>query len=130
MQDLHSVLQIQPRKHVLDGAEYTGPTRQHELDHTRSGDRSALSGVDHEAGTDDAISPRCGLVGSSAGWNKYCRRKCQKHDLLDPKPLRSVQRCDTTPTPTCYRVVRTVRRCVGESWGAVGTYCGPFCGTP
>ena len=27
-------LRIQPRKYVLDGAHYTAPTRQHELDHT------------------------------------------------------------------------------------------------
>ena len=27
-------VQIQPMKHVLDHAEYTAPTRQHELDHT------------------------------------------------------------------------------------------------
>ena len=28
------VAQIQPRKHGLDDAGYTAPTRQHELDHT------------------------------------------------------------------------------------------------
>ena len=27
-------VQIQPREHVLDHADYAGPTRQHELDHT------------------------------------------------------------------------------------------------
>ena len=27
-------VQIQPRKHVLDHADHTAPTRQHELDHT------------------------------------------------------------------------------------------------
>ena len=33
VQDL-CVVQIQPRKHTVDGAGYTAPTRQHELDHT------------------------------------------------------------------------------------------------
>ena len=28
------VAQMQPRKHALDDADYTAPTRQHELDHT------------------------------------------------------------------------------------------------
>ena len=28
------IVQIQPRKHVLDHAGYTASTRQHELDHT------------------------------------------------------------------------------------------------
>ena len=28
------MVQIQPRKLVLDHADYTAPTRQHELDHT------------------------------------------------------------------------------------------------
>lgn len=31
------VVQIQPRKPVLDHADYTSPPRQDELDHTRSG---------------------------------------------------------------------------------------------
>ena len=34
-------MQLQPRKHELDHADYTAPTRQHELDHT-----------DHTAHTD------------------------------------------------------------------------------
>ena len=35
VQDLHSpVVQIQPKKPVLDHADDTAPTRQHELDHT------------------------------------------------------------------------------------------------
>ena len=29
-----TAVQIQPRKHVLDHADHTAPTRQHELDHT------------------------------------------------------------------------------------------------
>ena len=33
------IVQIQPRKHALDHAGCTGPTRQHELDHTRSRNR-------------------------------------------------------------------------------------------
>ena len=28
------IVQIQPRKHALDLADYTAPPRQHELDHT------------------------------------------------------------------------------------------------
>ena len=28
------IVQIQPRKYVLDDADHTAPTRQHELDHT------------------------------------------------------------------------------------------------
>ena len=39
------VVQIQPRKHALDHAGYTAPTRQHELDHT-----------DHTDHTDQYIS--------------------------------------------------------------------------
>ena len=31
------IVQILPRKLVLDRADYTGPIRQHELDHARSG---------------------------------------------------------------------------------------------
>ena len=45
---------MQPMKYVLDYADYTAPTRQHELDHT---DQeciywylSALIGLDHEVG--------------------------------------------------------------------------------
>ena len=34
VQDLHSIVQIQPRKHVLGHADYAAPTRQHELDRT------------------------------------------------------------------------------------------------
>ena len=34
MQDLCSTLQIQPRKYVLDRAEYSAPTPQHGLDYT------------------------------------------------------------------------------------------------
>ena len=30
------IVQIQPRKHVINCADYAGPTRQHELDHTAS----------------------------------------------------------------------------------------------
>ncbi|CAN0460669.1 unnamed protein product [Laminaria digitata] len=52
-------------------ADCTGPTRQHELDHTwyRSGNRSALIDLDHEVGIDDLsdvwlvlfVSPRMPL---------------------------------------------------------------------
>ena len=53
MQDL-CIVQIQPRKHVLDHADYTDATRQHELDHTRLGiDLSAVEYVDREVGIDD-----------------------------------------------------------------------------
>ena len=38
VQGLHKV-QAQPRKHVPDGAEFSAPTRQHELDHEKTGDR-------------------------------------------------------------------------------------------
>ena len=34
VRDLFTVVQIQPKKHVLDRAEYTATTRQYELDHT------------------------------------------------------------------------------------------------
>ena len=37
VQDLHTVVQIQRRERALDHAEYTGPNRLGELDHTRSG---------------------------------------------------------------------------------------------
>ena len=48
VQDLHIVVQIQPRTHALDDADYKGPTRQHKLNHTKSGldDLSALEGID------------------------------------------------------------------------------------
>lgn len=36
------MVQIQPRKLALGHAQYTGPTRQYELDHTKTGNRSAL----------------------------------------------------------------------------------------
>ena len=38
VQDLYSSIQIQSGKHVLDYADYTAPTRQHELDHTNHTD--------------------------------------------------------------------------------------------
>ena len=40
--------QIQPREHVLDHADYSGPTRQDELDLTRSGTDLLLEDLDHE----------------------------------------------------------------------------------
>ena len=43
------MVQIQPRKHVLDHAHYTALTRQHELDHT---DQETCA-ADHEMGIDD-----------------------------------------------------------------------------
>ena len=36
------VVQIQPRKHVLDLADYTASTRQHELDHTDHTDQEPI----------------------------------------------------------------------------------------
>ena len=45
--------QIQPRKHVLDNADYTGRTRQHELDHTDQESICLEISIDHAAGTDD-----------------------------------------------------------------------------
>ena len=50
------VVQIQPRKLVLDRAEHVGPTQQQELDHTdytKIENRSALEGVNGEAGNVD-----------------------------------------------------------------------------
>ena len=35
-------VQIQPGKHVLDHADYAGPTRQHELDHTNHTDQESI----------------------------------------------------------------------------------------
>ena len=60
MQDLHiSVVQIQPRKHVLliDHADCTAPTRQRELDHTDHTDHTDQGAMypersDHQAGID------------------------------------------------------------------------------
>ena len=50
------VVQIQPRKHVLDHAGYTAPTRQHELDHTDHTDHT--NHTDHTDHTDqDYICP-------------------------------------------------------------------------
>ena len=47
------VVQIQPRKHVLDHADYTAPTRQHELDHTDQEYLPCLANLsDHELGND------------------------------------------------------------------------------
>ena len=46
-------MQIQPRKCVLDQADYTAPIRQHALDHTRSGiDLPCLTDLDYEVGID------------------------------------------------------------------------------
>ena len=63
------ILHIQPSKLVLDHADYTAPTRQHELDRTDHTDQEftylyALKSVDHEVGTDDLqmISPRCAAL--------------------------------------------------------------------
>ena len=43
------MIQVQPRKDVLDRADATGPTPKHELEHTRSGiDLLCLGDVDHE----------------------------------------------------------------------------------
>ena len=49
-------MQIQPTNHVLDHADYTAPTRQHELPGTsyRSGIYlSALKDLDHQVEIDD-----------------------------------------------------------------------------
>lgn len=50
------VAQVQPTKHGLDHADYTGPVQQRELlDHTRSENRYAwkdLDVLDHESGID------------------------------------------------------------------------------
>ena len=60
MQDLDTVLQIQPRKPALDDAGYTAPTQQHEPDHTDHTDHtdhnnlSALKDKDH---TDQIYCP-------------------------------------------------------------------------
>ena len=43
------MVQIQPRKDVLDHADYTAPTRQRELDHARTGIYlPCLADLDHE----------------------------------------------------------------------------------
>ena len=34
IQQMIYIVQIQPRKHELDHADYTAPSRQHDLDHT------------------------------------------------------------------------------------------------
>ena len=45
--------QIQTRKPVLGHADYTAPTRQHEVDRTRSGiDLPCLADLDHDLGID------------------------------------------------------------------------------
>ena len=56
MQDLYTTaVQIPPRKEALDPADFAGPTRQHELDHTDHTDHadqgpifSALKYLDHD----------------------------------------------------------------------------------
>ena len=53
------VVQIQPRKYVLDDAGYAAPTRQHELDHTDHTDHTDL---DREARIDDLVGV-CELFG-------------------------------------------------------------------
>ena len=55
--------QLQPRKHILNHAGYTAPTRQHELDHKAHTDHTyhtdhtdylpCLADLDYEAGIDD-----------------------------------------------------------------------------
>ena len=44
------IVHIQPRKRVLDRADYTAATRQHELDHTDHTDQE--KDLDHEVGID------------------------------------------------------------------------------
>ena len=47
------MVQIQPRNHVLDHADLSGPTQQHELNHTDHTDHR-----DHTDNTDqDSIRP-------------------------------------------------------------------------
>ena len=54
VQNLHGTDPTQETCAIADHADYTGPTRQHELDHTRSGiDLSALKDLDHKAEIDD-----------------------------------------------------------------------------
>ena len=53
MQDLHSTDSTQEKCATVDHAGYTGPTRQHELDRTRSGIDLASKDPDHEARIDD-----------------------------------------------------------------------------
>ena len=48
------IVQIQPRKHVQDHADYTAPTRIHELDHA---DQEQIC---HEVGLDD-LSEMCNI---------------------------------------------------------------------
>ena len=48
------IVQVQPRKHVRDHADCTGPIRRHELDHTRwVVCLPCLTDLDHEEGIDD-----------------------------------------------------------------------------
>ena len=71
LQDLHSTGPTQDDMFYLDHAEYTGPTRQHELDHTGHTDHIdntdhtdhtnhrnifALKGLDHESVVIDDLS--------------------------------------------------------------------------
>ena len=47
------VVQIQPRKHVRDHADFAAPTRQHELYHTTSGIYlPCMADLHHEVGID------------------------------------------------------------------------------
>ena len=49
MQDLRAVIQIQPRKHVLDRVGFTAFTRQHELQYiVQIGNLSSLKDLVHE----------------------------------------------------------------------------------
>ena len=48
---------------MLDHADYTGPTRQHELDPTRSGiDLSALKDLDHIMKWGSITCPMCEIL--------------------------------------------------------------------
>ena len=75
MQDLYSTYPAQETCATVDDADYTGPTRQHELDHTRSRiDISASKYLDNElweSMVDSSevvvICPRCEQLSSRRG---------------------------------------------------------------
>ena len=52
---------MQPRKPVINHADYTASTRQHELNHTDQGNLSALKDLDKKVCVDD-LSDVCNLV--------------------------------------------------------------------
>ena len=50
------IVHIQPKKHVLDHADPSTPTRQHELDHIQIRNISAQKYLDHGVAIDDLFN--------------------------------------------------------------------------